>query len=185
MIKKTLLFLLTVVPLHTVFAANLCEAEVLRKVAAVENPDSILQRGDVLSEVTQYNENKRTGVGTFCSHGSFCYPRYVSVDGEQFEALRLTNCTVGEADIDYANPDEIFYPMVVDRSRVSASDLREDDVENKLLALGLCNVCANNVAELYIKAPASRCTKLVKQALDGNSEAIETLVSFPDYCAVK
>lgn len=181
--QKILILLLSLAPLNAVLSADLCEAEVLRTVAAVENPDSILQRGDVLSAITQYDENKQTGMGTFCSHGGFCYPRYVTVDGEQLEALHLTNCTIGVTNADYSDPNEVFYPVEVDRTKVSASDLREDDVENKLLAMGLCNACANNVAELYIKAPSSHCSELVKQALAGNAEAIETLVGFPDYCA--
>lgn len=51
--------------------------------------------------------------------------------------------------------------------------------------MGLCNACADNVAQHYTKKPSSKCGKLAKQALEGNLNAIEELQSSPDYCIWK
>lgn len=180
--QNFLVLLLIMIPLNSALSADLCTADVVMDVIAVENPDSLLKRGDELPAITMYNDNRQLGLGVFCSHGGYCYPRYVFIDGENREALRLTNCNIGAVDTEYSDSNEISYRVEVDRSKVSDSDLREDDVENKLIAMGLCNACAANVSEVYTKRPTSRCAKLTTQALQGNSEAIEALVSFPDYC---
>jgi hypothetical protein len=53
------------------------------------------------------------------------------------------------------------------------------------LNMGLCNACADNVAQYYSRKPDSPCGRLAKEALEGNSDAIKKLVEFPDYCVWK
>ncbi|MEW9570164.1 hypothetical protein ABQJ54_00185 [Rhodanobacter sp. Si-c] len=55
----------------------------------------------------------------------------------------------------------------------------------KFSSMGLCEACADNVAQYYTKKPDSECGRLAKQALEGNPKAINTLQSFPDYCIWK
>jgi hypothetical protein len=55
----------------------------------------------------------------------------------------------------------------------------------KFSEMGLCNACADNVAQYYTKQPASPCGKLAKRALEGNPQALEELQSFPAYCQWK
>jgi hypothetical protein len=55
----------------------------------------------------------------------------------------------------------------------------------KLLEMGACSACADNIAQYYTKHPNSPCGKLAKQALEGNHDAISELVAFPDYCKWK
>ena len=55
----------------------------------------------------------------------------------------------------------------------------------KFVEMGACSACADNIAQYYSKSPDSRCGKLAQQALDGNKDAIEELVAFPDYCKWK
>ena len=55
-------------------------------------------------------------------------------------------------------------------------------LKNKLLEMGLCSACASNAAELYLKRPGSRCTRLTKRALEGDPDATKTIQGFPDYC---
>lgn len=52
----------------------------------------------------------------------------------------------------------------------------------KFSDMGLCDACADNVAQYYTKKPASKCGKLAKHALEGDPRAIDTLKSFPEYC---
>ena len=162
-------------------AADICEAVALRDIAALESPTSILRRGERDEAVTQYRVNKKTGEASFCSHGGSCYPASVTENGRKVEALRLTNCKVGTRD-PYDDPDEVFYQLDVIRPLVDPVRLRVDDVDNRLLELGLCSACASNVAYFYVHSPASRCARLAGQALEGNPQALATLRDFPDYC---
>ena len=52
----------------------------------------------------------------------------------------------------------------------------------KFVNMGLCNACADNVAQYFVHKPNSKCGKLAKQALEGNTQAIELLRTFPNYC---
>jgi hypothetical protein len=51
--------------------------------------------------------------------------------------------------------------------------------------MGTCSACADNIAQYYTKKPDSPCGKLAKQALEGNPDAVNKLVEFPDYCRWK
>jgi hypothetical protein len=98
------------------WSADLCKAVALRDVAAVEAPDSVLARGSYDDAVTQYRVNKQTGMTTFCSHGGYCYPTHVRVNGQKMEALRLINCKIGSRN--YEDKDEVFYSVDVVRSLI-------------------------------------------------------------------
>ena len=173
--------LLTGVAATPAIAADICQAIALRDIHAVDVPDAVLKKGERDEAVTQYRVNKKTGEATLCSHGGACFPVAVTENGQKVEALRLTNCKVGAKD-PFDDPDETFYNLDVIRSKVPAAELRIDDVDNKLLDMGLCSACASNVAYLYVKQPTSRCAKLTARALAGNPEAVKTLKDFPDYC---
>lgn len=179
--KKTLFLLITILSLNDALSADLCKAIALRDVAAIESPDSILQRGEYDEAITQYRVNKHTGMTSFCSHGGYCYPTHVRINGKRIEALKLTNCKIGNRD-NFYNEDEIFYSVEVVRSKNKSSALRLDDLDNKFLEMGLCSACADNVATFYVRKPSSKCAKLAKQALEGNPIAAEKLLGFPDYC---
>jgi hypothetical protein len=57
--------------------------------------------------------------------------------------------------------------------------------KEKFIDMGLCNACADNVAQYYTKKPDSACGKLAKQTLEGDPEAIRKLVQYPEYCVWK
>lgn len=145
-------------------AADICKALALRDVPAYP-------RGATVEAVTQYVVEKQTGKTSFCQHGGGCYPS---------EALRLINCTVGELNSD--DGYELIYYLDVDRSKNSKEDLRIDDVDNRLLEMGLCSACAGNVAMFYVKRPNSPCALLAKGALEGNPLAVDKLLKDPAYC---
>lgn len=162
-------------------AADICEAIALHDVPSLDNPEAILKKGERDRAVSQYRVNKKTGATSICSHGGSCYPLFLIENGQKIEALRLTNCKVGAKD-PFDDPDEIFYNLDVIRAKVPAEQLRIDDLDNKLLDMGLCSACANNVAYLSVKQPGSRCAKLTARALAGDPGAVKTLKDFPDYC---
>lgn len=147
------------------FAADLCEAVAVRDTPAVEASDSILRRGEKDTAITQYRVSKKTRKAVFCSHGGYCYP----ADG-----LKLLNCRIGAKD-DHNDPDDTFYSVDVIRSKVPRGALRYDDLDNRLLEIGMCNACASNAADTYLKHPASRCGMTVKAALEGNPVATKAL----------
>jgi hypothetical protein len=152
---------------------SICKAVAKYTTLETEDFPYALKRGESIDAATQYNVNKKTGVTSICSHGGGCYPA---------EALRLTNCIVDKSKPTYEDGDERSYGLTLIRSKVPPTVLRQNDVELKLLDLGMCNACADNAAAFYIKMPASRCANLVRRGLEGDPAAIEQLKDTPDYC---
>jgi len=153
---------------------SICEAVAVHATKESEDFPHALKRGETIGAITQYNVNRKTGVATLCSHGGGCYPA---------EALSLTNCEVNKSQPAFEDTEEISYSLDLIRSKVPPATLRQNDVELKLLDLGMCNGCAANAAWLYVKKPNSHCAKLVLQALEGNPTAIEKLKATQDLCA--
>lgn len=161
-------------------ANDICRAVALRDVASIEAPDSVIPLGGYDDAITQYNVNKQTRTTTFCSHGGYCYPTHVYINGQKQEALRLVNCKVGTKAFEDA--EQVSYSVDVDRSRNSASTLRESDVSQRFLDMGLCSACASNVTAFYVRKPTSACGRLARQALEGNPAAADKLKDDPSYC---
>jgi len=182
--RGILLLALLFVPPLAARAADVCKAIALRDVPALENSASILKEGELDTAITQYRVNKKTGEALFCSHGGYCYPTHVQENGNKIEALKLTNCQVGKRD-GFDDPDEIYYSVDVIRSKLSPAELKRDDVDNRLLELGLCSACASNAAQLYVFQPQSPCARLVKEVLEGNPDALKILSGGPHYCEIR
>jgi hypothetical protein len=161
-------------------AADICEAVALRDVAPIGDTKYGLKQGERDTAITQFNVDKKTGESSFCSHGGSCFPTHVDEGGRKVQVLRLTNCEVGA--LSYQDAEQFSYSVDVIRSKVSPTRLRIEDVDNRLLELGLCSACASNVANLYIMKPASRCGKLAKLALEGNPTALKELQDLPSFC---
>jgi hypothetical protein len=148
----------------------------------VDAPSSILKPGEIDGAVTQYRVNKKTGIDVFCAHGGYCYPAHIVVNGRKVEALRLTNCKIGARD-PYEDPDDVFCSLDVIRSAVPPARLKMDDVDNRLLEMGLCSACAGNASYAYVTKPKSKCAHLVREALEGNPDALATLTgSYENAC---
>jgi hypothetical protein len=152
---------------------SICEAVALHSTVKTETFGYPLRQGESIDAVTQYNVNKKTGETSYCSHGGGCYPA---------EALRLTNSYVDKSKVSWEDDDEKSYGLVLIRSKVPPAQLRQNDVELKLLEIGMCNACAGNAAAIYVKAPESRCAKLVRKALEGDPAAVARLNSDVPYC---
>ncbi len=163
-------------------AADICQAVALTDVPALDSPDPfVLKRGDYDTGITQYRVNKKTGETSFCSHGGACFPTHVVENGNRVQALRLVNCKVSQK-FDAGDPDEVVYELDVVREDVSATELQINDLDDKLIEMGLCFACARHVANLYVKEPASRCAELTRKALQGDPAALEQLKESPSYC---
>jgi hypothetical protein len=160
-------------------AADICNATALRDVPALEDPTSILKKGEIDDSITQFRVNKMTGETSFCSHGGYCYPTHLQVGGDKLQALKMTNCSVGGQGTD---DDQGFtsYEVIVNRSKIPPVQLRADDLDNRLRELGLCSACASNVASTSLgQIPDAEVTR---RALEGNPDALEILQGMPDYC---
>lgn len=160
--------------------SDLCRAVALARVPSIENPESALAPGEIDEAVTQYVVNKKTGVGSFCSHGGYCYPRFKSEAGKSVEVLHLQNCRIGAKAFEDA--DDTTYSVDLDRSKNSQADLKYNDLKNTLSGMNLCSACADNAAQYYLQKPASECGVLVKRALEGDPASKSKLEEFPDYC---
>ncbi len=55
-------------------------------------------------------------------------------------------------------------------------------VRKKVGEMGLCEACADNVANWYINPKTSKCKLLTDSALRGSKNAIRRLKEFPLYC---
>jgi hypothetical protein len=160
--------------------SDLCRAVALVHVPSIENPESALAPGEVQDSVTQYRVSKKTGVGSFCSHGGYCYPRFITIGGKLTEALQLQNCRIGGKTFEYE--DDTGYSVDLDRSKNSQADLKYNDLTKTLSSMGLCNACADNAAQYYLQKPSSECGLLVKSALEGDPASKEKLLESPHYC---
>ena len=67
----------------------------------------------------------------------------------------------------------------------SAAGRRYGDSKRRFIEMGLCEACADNLAQRYVERPSSRCGRLAKHALAGDSEAVKGLAEFPTYCTWK
>ena len=168
-------------------ADDICEATALRDVPAIGVPGSSIRKGGKEGSITQFRVNKRTGETSYCSHGGYCYPTHVSVGDDLLLALKMTNCKPSSQS--YAansyEPDLVTYGVDVIRSRIPPGDLRREDIKNRLLTMGLCSGCADNVAQYYTAAPKSQCAELARSALEGNPDSTRIMLEMPAYCTWK
>ncbi len=160
------------------YAADECKAIALGSVSSIENPSSVIHKGERMESISQYNE--KDGVSVFCAHGGYCFPRYVSVKGKKVEVLRLINCKIGKKRSD--GDGGYSYELIPDRTKMSPKESLFNDIEDILLDMGLCSACADNAARYYIEKPSSACATLVRAALGGNYRAKKALIQFPSYC---
>jgi hypothetical protein len=159
-------------------AADSCTATALVNIPEAPMGNSAL-KGEQISAVTQYT--KSDGRWYYCSHGGGCYSAYVTVRGKAVKAIRLNNCTVDFKHPDSSDGDVIYYTQI-DRSRTAPLAFRLDDIDNRLLELGLCNACAGTAAYEYVHRPKSPCANLTRQALEGNPVAIRRLLADENVC---
>lgn len=159
------------------YAEDLCRAKALRDVSPNSGGNYVIAAGDYVTAVTQYEIDPETGRRSFCSHGGGCYPETVTVAGRgEVKALVLENCIIGRQ-IDHG-----LYAVEIDRSLNSAADLRFNDIEDRLIDIGMGVAPADNAARHYVKNPSGPCGRLVLRALEGDHGARRALISAPEFC---
>jgi len=169
-------------------AADICNAVAL--VDVPNSPESIqygsnpiaFKKGEIVEAVTQYSVDRKSGVGSFCSHGGGCYPRYITIGNRRVEALRLVNCKIGGEVIGSGDEEEAIYSIDVDPSKNDPGVLRYDAADDALIEIGMSSAGASNAADKYIKEPQSQCGRVVARALGGDADAKAELQTEPQYC---
>jgi hypothetical protein len=161
-------------PCHGALADDVCTIVALHGVASVESPTTMMEAGDQRVSITQYRIEISTRIASFCQHGGYCWPETVTINGRSIRAVKLTNCSV-----DRQHPssfsDYIFYELVPDRSKIPEAVMRESDVAQRLIELGMCDACAHHAAAIYVRKPETECGKLTKSVLEGNPDALVAL----------
>ena len=122
-----------------------------------------LKKGEIIDSVTQYLIAKKDKAASFCQHGGYCYPRFVKKDGKNVEAVQLTNCTVGTKAY-YSDGYSSYYAVIVDKSRMSAGNLKRFELSNILMAFGIIQITADWAVDQLIKEPTSECGKNCRQS---------------------
>jgi hypothetical protein len=158
----------------TAKADDVCVIKALRDVASIDDPTTMMQTGGQEDSITVYQVDRKTGVASFCQHGGYCWPETVTISGRKVTAIKLTNCSV---DRQHPEPseDEISYELLPDRPKIGQKVMRESDVADQLMRMGLCHACAQNDAAFYVHKPGSECGKLAKSSLEGNPDALAVL----------
>jgi hypothetical protein len=107
--KKLLFLALALCLSFSVQASESCTAKVLTNIGAMESPQSVLEKGETIESVTQYNRHvyKKSGYidDTFCQHGGYCYPAHISIKGKQIKSIQLLDCKIGKL-VDVIKEDE-------------------------------------------------------------------------------
>ncbi len=67
----------------------------------------------------------------------------------------------------------------------SAQSTEIEKTRQRLTGLGICQACAGHAAMHAVIKPNSECGNLVKNALNGNQEAIRRIDEFPAFCEWK
>jgi hypothetical protein len=66
-------------------AAAPCDGVARADAHAIEDPQSVLKRGQRLTTITELDIDKKTMAARFCAHGSYCYPA---------DAIALQGCWI-------------------------------------------------------------------------------------------
>jgi hypothetical protein len=98
--KKLLFSVLILCLSYSVRASESCNAKVLTNIGAMESPQSVLEKGQIIEDVTAYNKVifKKSGYidDNFCQHGGLCYPAHISIKDKQIKSIQLLDCKIGK-----------------------------------------------------------------------------------------
>lgn len=101
----------------SIYASESCKAKVLTNIGAMGSPQNVLEKGEIIDYVTQYNRVvfKKSGHvdDNFCQHGGSCYPAHITIKGRRIKSIQLLNCKVGKLDnvteVDEFEREEMYY----------------------------------------------------------------------------
>jgi hypothetical protein len=154
-------------------ADDACQAVMLQSAPAIET-GIIRERGEHLNAVSAYRFNRDTLNDEFCENGGGCYPVHETADGRRFETAKLLNCSINKDDRS-VDDRYVVYGTELNRSSMTPKQLRTYDIRDRLRALGFCGLCSSDMAHEYVHLPRSRCTSIIRSALEGSKAALSTL----------
>jgi hypothetical protein len=179
---RFIIFVFAAISPSTVVAKDYCRALALTSVRAIEDPTSVLFKGQYLDGVTALRVRKLDGGKMFCTHGGYCYPSISLNGGKKAASLKLTNCSVSKASYS-DDDDEVSYAVLFDPKRNAPAIVREFEIDAKFINMGLCFECTGVATDSYLKNPISLCGKTAALALKGDKKARRNLRdNFDSYC---
>jgi hypothetical protein len=116
---------------------------------------------------------------------------------DRYDAAAVSNLCSGQAqEIDSLTADGLLDIAAAQRLAAvlnkpytprprSAADVTFGNVRERLVRLGACNACADNIARYVVEQPKSTCAGLARRALAGEADAVKDLVADPPYCTWK
>ncbi len=78
-----------------------------------------------------------------------------------------------------------YFEIKVEFEEPSAQSKQIESIRQELTSLGICQACAGNAAMYGVIKPNSECGNLVKNALNGDEDAMRKLEEFPAFCEWK
>lgn len=78
-----------------------------------------------------------------------------------------------------------YFGIKVEFEEPSAQSKQIENTRQELTSLGICQACAGNAAMYSVMKPNSECGSLVKNALNGDKNAIRRIDEFPAFCEWK
>jgi hypothetical protein len=150
-----------------------CQALVLRNVSSTE-AGSLRKTGQRLNDVTAYRINRRTFADEFCEHHGDCFPIHIVEAHRRVQTLKLLNCEINKSDRSIGARYVVFGTELV-RTSLSPVQLRIRNLRDRLLSLGFCGRCSNELATEFIRRPQSQCSTLIGDALKGQQSAFYDL----------
>ena len=147
--------------------SDICEAKVKIGVPAIENSESFLESGSVYPGLTQYWSTP-DGIDKFCFHGGYCYPGHVKTATGLAEVMKPQKCTLDLARGDPTGGEGTLHYFHLKRAEVPASALKLNDLMSRLEDRGMCNACASNAADAYLKLQRRRAASSCSASLVAN-----------------
>ena len=100
-----------------------CIITALRDVPSIDGPSTVLRPGDHEGDISAYQVDRGTLVGSFCRHAGPCWPETVNVSGRSLQAVKLVNCLI---DRQHPRSDAtgVFYALLLDRFRTEQRAMR-------------------------------------------------------------
>jgi hypothetical protein len=150
-----------------------CQALVLRNVSSTE-AGSLHRTGQRLNDVTAYRINRRTFADEFCEHHGDCFPVHIVEAHRRVQTLKLLNCEINKSDRSIG-ARYVVYGTELARTSLTPVEIRIRNLRDRLLSLGFCGRCSNELATEFIRRPQSQCSTLIGDALKGQQRAFYDL----------
>jgi hypothetical protein len=164
---KKIIIVLAVLAGGIAHAENGCRAVATMDTPAIEDPTSIMHKGDILDNANVFQTDKNGSPTAYASPGGYSYPA---------ANFKLLNCHVAKIALPY--PETGYgYDLVLNNTASNANQIIEQSVFNQLVSAGVDEADAGNAADAYIHNPDTACGQAAKMILNGHTELVNGLSS--------